>query len=104
MWLIPMESPPVLWDTSMCEDATKGSVVRDILSKACVAPLPSTQSEVCDPFLFLFFHNNQGCFDLGAFCRTCQTFVMCVAALSVRYVTVFIQSGCFILWCYSSSM
>jgi hypothetical protein len=46
MWSIPVEAPLVLWDPTMCEDAPKGSVLRELLNKACSGPLQPAQVEV----------------------------------------------------------
>lgn len=45
MWTLPVEAAPLLWDSSINEDTSKGGVLRDSINKACQGPLPTTLSE-----------------------------------------------------------
>ena len=46
MWTLPVEAAPLLWDSSINEDTSKGGVLRDSINKACQGPLPTSLSEV----------------------------------------------------------
>jgi hypothetical protein len=46
MWVNPVEIAPLLWDASMCEDTSKGIAIRELIAKACVSPLSTTQADV----------------------------------------------------------
>ncbi|KAF8711425.1 hypothetical protein HU200_029457 [Digitaria exilis] len=44
-WLNLDNSHELLWDGSMCADTSRGSVIRDLVEKACKAPLAPAQQE-----------------------------------------------------------
>jgi hypothetical protein len=46
MWALPVEAAPLLWDSSINEDTSKGGVLRDYISRACQVPLPTGLTEV----------------------------------------------------------
>ncbi len=56
MWTLPVEAAPLLWDSSINEDTSKGGVLRDSINKACQGPLPATQSEVGEQWWSLFYY------------------------------------------------
>nr|CAB3489577.1 unnamed protein product [Digitaria exilis] len=51
-WLNLDNSHELLWDGSMCADTSRGSVIRDLVEKACKAPLAPAQQEVLSAILF----------------------------------------------------
>ena len=49
IWLNPEDGPMHVWDASMCEDTSRGVVVRELMEKALRGPLkPAEQTEVTE--------------------------------------------------------
>jgi hypothetical protein len=51
-WLNLDNNHELLWDGSMCEDTSRGAVIRDLVEKACKGPLAPAQQEVLSAILF----------------------------------------------------
>lgn len=46
MWLNPGDNQETLWDNAMCVDTSRGTAVRDLITKALKGPLAPAQQEV----------------------------------------------------------
>ncbi|TVU25961.1 hypothetical protein EJB05_28494 [Eragrostis curvula] len=51
-WLNLDTNHELLWDGSMCTDTSRGAVIRDLVGRACKAPLAPAQQEVHSAYLF----------------------------------------------------
>lgn len=46
VWLNPGDNHELLWDYGMCVDTSRGTAVRDLITKALKGPLAPAQQEV----------------------------------------------------------
>lgn len=79
-WMIPDTQHELLWDHGMCADTSRGSAVRELMTRAVKGALAPAQQKV-PPLSFTFF---SVLFFSALFLAVLSIFIMCAIQFILR--------------------